>query len=228
MPRYFGLTPPVLLFGLATAALAIAIALAILERWIGALVFAVASLAFLALFVGVARRKPDTALTRKSVRAIERVRERTSWAIEAVAIRSSAGREVTRLRYDLAEAEQRREALLRDLGAAVYENDDAARETLSREIAELDEEATRREAEMNAIADAAQERIEQGRLRVQPTMIEPPEPLPPEPSPPPDEGTPPTPPTVPEPYPPPDEGTPPAPSPVPEPEPGPEPEIRAK
>ena len=36
MPRYFGVTPPTLLFGIAAATLAIAITLAILQHWVAA------------------------------------------------------------------------------------------------------------------------------------------------------------------------------------------------
>ena len=72
MPRYFGITPPTLLFGIATATLAIAITLAILARWVAALVLAALVLVELALFVGLARRKPDTAVAKASVRAIDR------------------------------------------------------------------------------------------------------------------------------------------------------------
>ena len=224
-PRYFGLTPPMLLFGLATATLAIAIALAILARWVGALLLAAVSLFFVAVFVGVARRKPD-AFARSSARAVERMRERTSWLVEAVAIRSSAGHEVMRLRHELLDASEHRDSLLRELGLAVYQGDDSARQKVTDELAALDEGVEQKEAEMQTIAEAAEERIHQGRVRVQPTLIDPPQPSEiPEPSPPPDEGTPPTPPLVPEPYPPPDEGTPPMPAPVPEPGPGgPEPE----
>ena len=40
-PHYFGVTPPVLLFGTATATLAVAVALAILTHWLAALILAV-------------------------------------------------------------------------------------------------------------------------------------------------------------------------------------------
>lgn len=218
MPRYFGLTPPMVLFALATASLAIAVALAILAKWVWAIVLAAVSLGLLALFVGVARRKPDTAFARGSARAVERVRERTGWMVERVAIRSAAGRELARLRQELLDRAGEREQLLRELGAAVYAGDDEAREALTERIAAVDAEARTKEAQMHAIVEEAQERLERGRLRVQPTLIEPPQPAPvPEPAPPPDEGTPPGPAIVPEPSPPPDEATPPGPAQVPEP-----------
>jgi cell division septation protein DedD len=207
-----------LVFALATAALALAFALAILAHWVAALLLAAVSLVLLAIFVGVARRKPDTELARVSARALDRARERTAWMIEVVAVRSGTGRELSRLRAEILHLAAVREGRLRDLGAAVYDRDDAARESVTEEIRRLDEAAMEKEGQMRAIAEAAQERIQRGRLSVQPTMIEPPAPAPvPEPSPPPDEGTIPQQPAIPEPYPPPDEGTPPTPAPVPEP-----------
>jgi hypothetical protein len=217
-PHYYGVTPAMLVFALATASLALAIALAILAHWIAALLLAVVSLVLLALFVGVARRKPDSELARVSARALERARDRTAWMLEVLAVRSGAGRELARLRAEVLHLAGVREEHLRDLGAAVYDGDDAARETLTEEIRRLDEAAVEKEGQMQAIAEAAQEHIQRGRLSVQPTMIEPPAPAPvPEPSPPPDEGAIPQQPVIPEPYPPPDEGTPPMPAPVPEP-----------
>jgi hypothetical protein len=218
MPHYFGVTPPMLLFALATASLALAIAFAILSHWLAALLLAVVSLVLLFLFVGVARRKPDTELARVSARALDRARERTAWMLEVVAVRSTAGRELSRLRNEILQLAAVRESRLRDLGATVYEGDDQATENVKDEISRLDETALAKEGEMRVIAEAAQEHIQRGRMSVQPTMIEPTQPVPvPEPSPPPDEGTLPTPPTIPEPSPPPDEGTLPGPAVVPEP-----------
>jgi hypothetical protein len=218
MPHYFGVTPPMLLFGTATAALALAVALALLTHWVAALILAVVSLLLLALFVSIARRRPDTMLARASATAVDRVRERTAWMVELVSVRTAAGRELARLRNELFVLSHEREARLRDLGAAVYGEDDEATQALTDELRRLDGATEEKEAEMQAVATAAEDRIRKGRLSVQPTLIEPPaQPNIPEPSPPPDEGTPPTPPLIPEPAPPPDEGTPPTPEPVPEP-----------
>jgi signal transduction histidine kinase len=217
-PHYFGVTPPMLLFGTATATLAIAVALAILAHWVAALVLAALSLLLLALFVGVARRRPDTPLARASATAADRLRERTAWMLETISVRSTSARELGRLRAQLRALAAQRETRLHELGAAVYAGDEQATQVLTDELRRLDEAAQGKEAEMQAVAEAADERIRRARLRVQPTLIEPPAPAPiPEPTPPPDEGTPPTPPLIPEPSPPPDEGTLPGPAPVPEP-----------
>ena len=192
MPHYFGVTPPMLLFGTATAALALAIALALLTHWIAALILAVVSLLLLALFVGIARRRPDTTLARASATAVERVRERTAWMVELMSVRTAAGRDLARLRNELFVLSGERESRLRDLGSAVYAEDEQATQGLTDELRRLDDRAQEKEAEMHAVAEAAQERIRKGRLSVQPTLIEtPPTPDIPEPAPPPDEGTPP-------------------------------------
>jgi hypothetical protein len=81
-------------------------------------------------------------------------------------------------------------------------------------IDDLDRLATEREAEMQAVVDAAQHGLERRRLEIQPTEIAE---QPQEPGPPPGEVNPPEPARIPEPYPPPDEGTPPQPAVIPEP-----------
>jgi hypothetical protein len=171
MPRYFGVTPPTLLFGVATATLAVAIVLAILAHWVAALVLAAAVLLEIPIFLGVARRKPDTAVARASSRMVARARERVAWVVQSTGVRTEAGRRLAPLRRELLELGERRERQLRDLGAAVYDGDDEAVKRVTEDVNRLDEEKREKEAQIAAIADSAQERLEQGRLRVQPTII---------------------------------------------------------
>jgi hypothetical protein len=171
MPRYFGVTPPTFLFGVATATLAVAIVLAVLAHWLAALVLAAVVLLEIALFGSVARRKPDTVVARVSVSAARRARERALWLVEATGVRTEAGRKLTPLRRELLELAERRNRLLRDLGTAVYESDDEAAKRLSEDIHRSDENAKQKEEQMRAIADSAQERLQKGRVRVQPTVI---------------------------------------------------------
>jgi uncharacterized protein YdcH (DUF465 family) len=171
MPRYFGVTPPTLLFGVATATLAVAIVLAILAHWVAALVLAAAVLLEIPIFLGVARRKPDTAVARASSRMVVRARERVAWVVQSTGVRTEAGRLLAPLRRELLELGERRERQLRNLGAAVYDGDDEAFKRVTEELNRLDEEKREKEAQIAAIADSAQERLEQGRLRVQPTII---------------------------------------------------------
>jgi hypothetical protein len=173
-PRYFGITPPTLLFGIATATLAIAITLAILSHWVAALVLAALVLAELALFVGLARRKPDTAVAKASVRAIDRARDRAAYLVRATTVRTEAGRRMTRLRHELLELDTRRDRALRELGAAVYAADDDAAARVRTELAAIDAEQHAAENEMTAIDEATREHLERGRLHVQQTVVKPP------------------------------------------------------
>jgi len=174
MPRYFGITPPTLLFGIATATLAIAVTLAILQRWVAALLLAALVLAELALFLSLARRKPDTAVAKASVRVVTRARERAAWVVRATTLRTETGRRLTRLRHELLQLDARRDSALRELGAAVYSGDGEAAERLKAELHAVDEERWAKEDEMRAIEEAAREHLAQGRLRVQPTVVKPP------------------------------------------------------
>jgi type IV secretory pathway VirB3-like protein len=93
MPRYFGITPPTLLFGIATRTLAIAIVLAILQHWLAAIVLTIAVLLEIALFLSVANREPDTVFARISTRlstAPATVR-RGCWRLRAFAPKRGGG-----------------------------------------------------------------------------------------------------------------------------------------
>jgi hypothetical protein len=103
--------------------------------------------------------------------------------------------------------------LLLDLGDAVYRGDEHATEIARARVAELDEQAREREAEMQSVVENAQNRLHRRRLEVQPTeMVE----VPGEPAQP-GEQDPVGPAVIPEPYPPPNEGDPPQPAIIPEP-----------
>jgi type IV secretory pathway VirB3-like protein len=177
-PHYFGLTPPTLLFAVATSAVALALLLAIISHWVAALVLALVGLALLAIFVGSARRKPDTELAKTSVRSIDRMRERASWLVESFAVRSNAAGSVKRLRAELLLVEQERNRLLRDLGDAVYRDDKSTAKSLTDELRRLELVANDKEGQMQAIAASTQERLDRARFSIQPTVIEPPDPAP--------------------------------------------------
>ena len=215
-PRYFGVTPATLLFGIAVAALVLAIVSFATGRWPLGLVFVGVTLLTLAGFLEVARRKPDAAVAKATGDALWTLRQRAEAAVESLSARSQAARRIAALRRRLDELAAARQAQLLALGEATYRDDHVAAEALRLELRRLDEEAAGVEAETARVVDEAEARVRQARFQVQPTeMVDVPEPYPP-----PDEGTPPTPAPVPEPYPPPDEGTPPGPIIVPDPGPG--------
>jgi hypothetical protein len=230
-PRLFGVTPPMAVLVLGVAALVVGGVLLATGRWQPGALALGAALVLLATFAGVARRKPDGIVARASAGALGTVRARAGYAVDALATRSRAGRELTRARRQLLDLGAERERGLRELGEAVYGNDRKGTKRLRAELAELDARIERKETEMATIASDARDRLERARLQVQSTeMVEIPEPPSPSPSPTPEPPSPvpepgPIPPVpepgpippVPEPYPPPDEATPPEPARIPEP-----------
>ena len=211
-PRWFGVTPPQLLLGVAAVAVVLAIVLVALGHWpYGLILLGVAAL-LLAAFMEAARRRPDS---HPAARAGNAVRERTWSAWEELRARSTATAQVRRIQSGLLLVESERRQALSELGAAAHAHDGTAEAAARARLAELDERQAALNAELEDRLEAAGERIRRARLPVEDTMMV----LPTEPAPPPDEADPPQPAIVPEPYPPPDEGDPPRPAVVPEPDP---------
>jgi zinc-ribbon domain len=199
-PRFFGVTPPSAVLALAAASLALAIVLFVSGHVIvgGALLGVAVVLAF--FFVGLARRLPDAPVSRLSSGAVDALRARAGFAMEALSVHSGARVELFRLRRELADLLAQRAECARVLGEAVYADDEEGSESARSRMTELDGLVAAKEEEMEQTAAGAMERIQRAQLHVQPTQIETPQP-------------------VPEPYPQPS----PVPEPVPIPEPGPEP-----
>ena len=149
------------------------------------------------------------------------VRETTGYAVEVVAVHTTARRRLHRLRRELAALLADRAESARILGESVYAGDEEGTETARARMAALDGQVTAKEEEMERTAAEATERIQRAQLQVQPTQIEPPAPSPdpfPEPSPPPQ--------PVPVPEPTPEPSEPPGPVRIPEPGPAPSPPPR--
>jgi hypothetical protein len=218
VPRYFGVAPPLALFALAVAALALAIAFFVAGNAIAGALLLVGAAVFSALFVAASRRLPDNAVARLGRRAFGTVRDRTGFAVEAVSVHSSVRVELFRLRRELSDLVAWRAEAARTLGEAVYRGAEDEVENARNRMCELDQALADKEREMTTVTAAANERIQRAQLQVQPTaIVEPPQI--PEPMPAPSE--PPQPVTVPEPSPVPSEPPMPAPSPEPMPEPSP-------
>jgi hypothetical protein len=212
-PRFFGVTPATLLFGLAVAAVVLAAVFFATGHWPFGLVLVGVALLSLAGFLEVARRKPDAPVARATGEALWTLRQRAGAALETVSARSAASARLRALRRELDELAASRQSRLLALGDATYRDEHAAAEAIRLELRRLDERAAALDAEAALVLADAEARVRQARIQVQPTeMVDVPEPYPP-----PDEGTPPTPAPVPEPYPPPDEGSPPGPIIVPDP-----------
>jgi hypothetical protein len=214
-PRWFGVTPPHLLLGVAAVVCMVALVLFATGGWPYGLILLGIGALLVAAFLETARRRPSSGLTRTTSGASERWHS----VFEAYRARSVAASEVRRIQSRLFLLESERRAALLALGSAAHARDSSAEAAVRARLDELDGREAELRAQLDSSLREAEERIHKARLPVEETMMV----LPTEPSPPPDEATPPQPAIVPEPYPPPDEATPPQPAQVPEPTPDPAP-----
>lgn len=237
--QLFGVPPSSVLLGLGVVGLIVAIVLLVTGNWPWALIALGVALFLFTGFLNQSRRLPDDsgAAGRVSVNALSSVRSRAGAAKETIAAHGSARLELVRLRREISALVRERGERARELGEAIYAENDSAADDSKRRIKEIDDEIASKEGQMAQVTMDATNRIERAKMQVQPTEILPegtempgttpepasvPEPATvPEPTPPPDEGQPPQPATVPEPYPPPDEGDRPQPPEIPEPRPDP-------
>lgn len=168
-PRWFGVTPPTVVFGLAAAALVLAIVLLVDRRWIAGLLVLGLALLLFAGFLEVARRKPDSPVVRRAADAADSLLARAGFAANALRTRSSARREIVRRRGEIVRLLADREALLRELGAAAYAGEEGT--SVRERIAAIDERATALAAEAQEIAHQAQARVERAAVAVKPTEV---------------------------------------------------------
>jgi hypothetical protein len=207
-PHFYGVTPALFALIVAAAALTLGVVLFATGHWpLGLVLVGVAALLVVLFFDSIRRRQHAT--------VFHAFRARTGAAADSLATRGRAARRLLALRRELQRLSAIRARLLFELGDAVYRGDEQATDVARQRIEELDSLAAQREAEMQAVMETAERRIEQRRLEVQPTVIaeQPQEPDAPAPG----ELNPPEPARIPEPYPPPDEATPPQPAVIPEP-----------
>jgi hypothetical protein len=154
--------------------------------------------------------------------ALGRVGARFSASKESITARSRGQIDLFRARRERAELEAERNRAVQRFGHSVFYEDETGIEPSRAAVQEVADKIAVKEAEIQALIDKTEERVQRAQAGVRPTerLESPPEPARiPEPWPPPDEGEPPEPAIVPEPSP--DE-------PAPEPKPGPTPQAKAK
>jgi len=147
---------------------------------------------------------------------------RFSASRESITARSRGQIDLFRARRERAELEGERGRALEKLGHAVFYEDETGIEASRAAVQEVADKIAAKEAEIQALIDTTEQRVQRAQAGVRPTekLEAPPEPARiPEPWPPPDEADPPQPAEVPEPSP--DQ-------PAPEPEPAPTPQAEAK
>jgi hypothetical protein len=169
-PRIFGVVPPALALALGLAGLLAGVAVLASGKATGGLLLVGAGALMLALAVDASRRWPTSAIPRTSARAADAIRGRLGVAGVSAGAWSRAGRELVRLRGELRELREVREAHLLELGLATYREDSAQVDALRAEIAHLDERMAGCESELSAAVGRAKQRIRRKRAAVQPTQ----------------------------------------------------------
>ena len=163
-PRLFGVTPPLAGLALGTAAFVLGIVFFALGRWVLGLVLLLLGLTLLGLFLGRARRRPTSPVTRVSARVAEDVSASARFALGSVGAWSRASREVVRLRRELRALHGERERTQVELGGAAYREREAEVTTLRARMRDVD-------AQIVAHEQAAREAVERARLRVSRELV---------------------------------------------------------
>jgi hypothetical protein len=174
-PRYFGLGPPVFVFGVMLVLLVLGIVFIVLGRLAVGLVSIILAACLLPTFLAGARRWPETRLARVGVSTTHRVRDEAEVAAESISTWSRASRDVIRLRKERFQLRRERDAKIRELGVSVFEEDGRADE-LKASAHELDERRLRNEREQQRAIAGARRRTRKRHAAVVATEIVQPEP----------------------------------------------------
>ena len=169
--HWFGVPPPILLLSVACFSFVVALVLFVSGSWPGGLVLLGVSALFLAGFLEIARRRPDSSFTRASADAAVGARSWASSRFEIVRAQSSAIAESQRVRGARSVIEsERRMAVLR-LGEAMRSGDDEAAEAARGRLEELERAEKALHGRVEARRAQADERIRKVRLSVEETMV---------------------------------------------------------
>jgi hypothetical protein len=167
--RVFGVPPATGLLVLGTILVALGVFLVFTGRAaVGLLALAVGLLVF-AGFPSLARRPDESPVARRAVRSYDGLRERADATIESLAARAATRRRLSRIDGEVEELERARANGLRELGEAAYARADDTVERLRGEIATVDTALEAKGAEREQLLAETEERVEEARLRAQPT-----------------------------------------------------------
>jgi hypothetical protein len=169
--RWFGVPPPLFLLALTVGSLLASLVLLSGGSWaIGAILLGLSAL-LMSAFLEVARRRPDSALTRASANAADGAWARTKTSVELLRARSRAVADTQLERAERAVIESERRAVRLRLAEAVHAGDEAETEALRGRLEQLDRaEETLREALEGRLA-RNDERIRRLRLSAAQTMV---------------------------------------------------------
>lgn len=169
-PRYFGLGPPVFVLAVAAGFLILGLVLLAVGTVTFGVLAIVVAVGLFPTFLAGARRWPHHPLARAGLSTADRARDEASVAVESISTWSRAGRDAVRVRKEQFALRRERDAKIRELGVAAYE-DDGRVDELKAAARELDERIERNERELQRTLAAARRRVRKGRAAVVSTEV---------------------------------------------------------
>lgn len=170
-PRYFGLTPHVLVAVLAAVSLlASVVLLATGNVAVGLLLFVTAVLLG-ALYAEQARRRRASSLDRAAAGAVDRSLALMGFTRATLGAWTGAGRRAAKLRIEAVKLARERTHVQYELGGAVHEEDEARVARLRERMRDLDAELERRAREARAAIRGAREATRQEQRAVSATQV---------------------------------------------------------
>jgi len=170
-PKYFGLTPHVLVGVLGVAALLAGVALLAGGSVAVGVLLLIAGLFLAALFAEQARRRRSSSLDRAAAAAIDQSLALAGFTRATITSWTNAGRRAAKLRLEAMKLARERSHVQYDLGAAVHAEDEPRVKELRAKMRELDEEVDRRGRDAAAAIAAAQRRTRAERRAVSTTQV---------------------------------------------------------
>jgi hypothetical protein len=174
-PRWFGVPPPLMLLAVTGVCLVVAVVLFASGSWPFGLVLLGLAALFAAAFLEIAKRRPDSALTREALAATVRARSWGNAQVELARARSSALAESQRVRGARAVIEADRRRTLLQLGEAQLSEDDSAEAMARERLSELERAEEALAGRIEARKVETDERIRRVRMASEHTLVVPPD-----------------------------------------------------
>jgi hypothetical protein len=169
-PHYFGLAPPLFVLFSAATLLALGVVLLATGAFAVGVIAIVVAFCLLPTFLAGARRWPDTPVAQVGISAADRLRDEAGVAAESISTWGRAGREAARLRKEQFVLRRERDAKIRELGVAYYEDEPRA-EDLKAEAKELDRRIAENERTLQRTIAGARRRVRKERAAVVSTEV---------------------------------------------------------
>jgi len=162
-PRLFGVAPQDTMLMLGTFALVLSLAAFATGRLVSGIVLLIAAYLFLLMFAEAIRRRPASAIVRKTVGGVRALRKQLGFAAVAIAARAATWTQRVRLRLEHRSLSRSRRRRLLTLGTAVHADDGEAEAEARTALADLDASIAANEAQTEGLERRMAQRIRAAR-----------------------------------------------------------------